>query len=73
MGSVGKPEGKRPLERHRRTWEHNIKMDLRDIGWGGMDCFRKNFEECGCGPIEVLSCNLPAGTEVNDEKKSVYS
>jgi hypothetical protein len=32
---VGKPEGKRPLERP--TWEDNIKMDLREIGWGGMD------------------------------------
>jgi hypothetical protein len=35
---VGKPEGKRPLGRPRRRWEDNIKMDLREIGWGGMDC-----------------------------------
>jgi hypothetical protein len=34
---VGKPEGKRPLGRPRRKWEDNIKMDLRVIGWGGMD------------------------------------
>jgi hypothetical protein len=33
---VGKPEGKRPLERPRRRWE-NIRMALREIGWGGMD------------------------------------
>jgi hypothetical protein len=32
---VGKPEGKRPLERPRRRWEDNIRMDLRDIVWGG--------------------------------------
>jgi hypothetical protein len=32
---VGKPEGKRPLERPRRRWEDGIKMDLRKIGWGG--------------------------------------
>jgi hypothetical protein len=32
-----KPEGKRPLGRPRRRWEDNIKMDLREIGWGGMD------------------------------------
>jgi hypothetical protein len=32
----GKPEGKRPLERPKRTWEDNIRMDLREIGWGGM-------------------------------------
>jgi hypothetical protein len=31
---VGKPEGKRPLERPRRRWEDAIKMDLREIGWG---------------------------------------
>jgi hypothetical protein len=34
---VGKPEGKRPLGRSRRRWEDNIKMDLMEIGWGGMD------------------------------------
>jgi hypothetical protein len=34
---VGKPEGKRPLGRPRRMWEDNIKMDLREIGWGGME------------------------------------
>jgi hypothetical protein len=34
---VGKPEGKRPLGRPRRRWEDNIKMDVREIGWGGMD------------------------------------
>jgi hypothetical protein len=34
---VGKPEGKRPLERPRRRWVDNIKMDLGEIGWGGMD------------------------------------
>jgi hypothetical protein len=34
---VGKPEGKRPLGRPRRRWVGNIKMDLRDIGWDGVD------------------------------------
>jgi hypothetical protein len=34
---VGKPEGKRPLGRLRRMWVDNIKMDLRGIGWDGMD------------------------------------
>jgi hypothetical protein len=34
---VGKPEGKRPLGRPRRKWVDTIKMDLREIGWGGMD------------------------------------
>ena len=35
--SVWKPEGKRPLERSRRRWEDNIKMDLQEVGCGGMD------------------------------------
>jgi hypothetical protein len=35
---VEKPEGKRPLGRQRGRWVGNIKMDLREIGWGGMDC-----------------------------------
>jgi hypothetical protein len=34
---VGKPEGRRPLQRPRRRWEDNIKMDLREVGWGGME------------------------------------
>jgi hypothetical protein len=34
---VGKPEGKKPLERPRRKWVENIKMDLREIGWDGVD------------------------------------
>jgi hypothetical protein len=34
---VGKPEGKRPLGRPRRRWVDNIKMDLLEIGWGGVD------------------------------------
>jgi hypothetical protein len=32
---VGRPEGKRQLERPRRRWEDNIKMDLREIGIDG--------------------------------------
>jgi hypothetical protein len=32
---VGKPEGKRPLERPRHRWEDGIKMDFTEIGWGG--------------------------------------
>jgi hypothetical protein len=34
---VGKPEGKRPLERPRRRWEDGIKMDLRGIGREGVE------------------------------------
>jgi hypothetical protein len=31
---VGKPKGKKPLERPRRRWEDGIRMDLREIGCG---------------------------------------
>jgi hypothetical protein len=34
---VGKLEENRPLGRPRRMWEGNIKINLREIGWGGMD------------------------------------
>jgi hypothetical protein len=34
---VGKPKGRRPLGRPRRRWEDNIKMDLREVGYGGAD------------------------------------
>jgi hypothetical protein len=37
---VGRPEEKRPLERPRRRWEDGIKMDLREIGFGGVDWIR---------------------------------
>jgi hypothetical protein len=33
---MGKPEGKRPLGRPRHRWEDNIKMDLQEVGCGGM-------------------------------------
>jgi hypothetical protein len=34
---VGKPEGKRPLRRPICRWVDNIKIDIREIGWGNMD------------------------------------
>jgi hypothetical protein len=37
---VGKPEGKRPLGRPRRRWEDGIRIDLREIGLGGVDWIR---------------------------------
>jgi hypothetical protein len=35
--SVGKPERKRPLGRPRRRWEDNISMNIREMGWEGVD------------------------------------
>jgi hypothetical protein len=43
---VGNPEGKRPLGRPRRRWVDNIKMDLREIGWGGL-----GSSDSGEGPV----------------------
>jgi hypothetical protein len=34
---VGKPQGRRPLDIPRLRWEDNIKMDLLEVGWGGME------------------------------------
>jgi len=34
---VGRPEGKRPLGRHSRRWEDNIKTNLQEVGCGSMD------------------------------------
>jgi hypothetical protein len=34
---VAKPKGKRPLERPRRRWVHNIGMDLGEVGWSDVD------------------------------------
>jgi hypothetical protein len=50
---VGKREGKRPLVRPRRRWVDNIKMDLSEIEWGGMDWidlahYRDHGNELSC-------------------------
>jgi hypothetical protein len=37
--SVGKPEGKRTQGRPKCRWVDNVKMDLKEIGWDGMDWF----------------------------------
>jgi hypothetical protein len=37
---VGNPEGKKPLGRPRRRWEDEIRIDLREIGLGGVDWIR---------------------------------
>jgi hypothetical protein len=35
---VGRSKGKRPLRTPRHKWEDNIKIDHKEISWGGMDC-----------------------------------
>jgi hypothetical protein len=34
---IGQPKGKRPLGRRKHRWEDNIRMDLREMGWEGME------------------------------------
>ena len=34
---VGRPEGKKPLVKPRHKWENKSKLDLQEVGWGGMD------------------------------------
>ena len=34
---MGRPDGNRPLGRHRHTWEENIEMELEEVVWGGTD------------------------------------
>jgi hypothetical protein len=61
---VGKPEGKRPLDRHGRRWEDNIKADLQEVGCGGIDWIElaNNREmlagscECGNEPSGYIKC-----------------
>jgi hypothetical protein len=34
---VGKLQGNRPLGRPKRRWVDNIRMDILELGWGGVD------------------------------------
>jgi hypothetical protein len=57
---VGKPEGKRLFGRPRRRWEDNIKMDLQEVGCGGMDWIdmAQDRDTCACGnePSGSIKC-----------------
>jgi hypothetical protein len=61
---VGKPEGKSLLGRPRSRWDDNIKMNLQEVGRGGMDWFelaqdRERWRtacECGNGPSSSIKC-----------------
>jgi hypothetical protein len=58
---VGKPEGKRQLGRPRRKWVDNIKMDLRGIGWDGMDWIdlAQDRDQCGALVNTVMNLRVP--------------
>jgi hypothetical protein len=54
---VGKPVGKRPLVRTRRRREDNIKMGLREVGWGGMDWIDLAQDRGRCGALVNVVMN----------------
>jgi hypothetical protein len=58
---VGRPEGRRPLGGPRRRWDDNIKMDLREIGFGDVDWIhlaqdRASYCEHGDKPSGSIKC-----------------
>ena len=58
QGFGEKPEGKRPLGRPRRKWEDNIKMDLHEVGCGGMDWIELAQDRARCRALVTAVMNL---------------
>jgi hypothetical protein len=58
---VGKPEGKRQLGRPRSRWEYNIKMDLQELGCGGIDWIElaKNMDRWRALVTAVMNLRVP--------------
>jgi len=56
---VGKPEGKRPLGRSSHRWEDNIKMDLQELGCGGMDWINLSQDRDRWRAVVNAVMNLP--------------
>jgi hypothetical protein len=56
--SVGKPVGKRPPGRPRRRWEDEIRMNLREIGLGGVDWIRLAQDRDRLGAVVSAVMNL---------------
>jgi len=57
---VGKPEGKRTLERTRRRWEDDIKMELQELGCGGNDWIDLAQDRGRCRALVNAVMNLLA-------------
>jgi hypothetical protein len=55
---VGRPEGRRPLRRRRRRWEDNIKMDLREVGFGDVDWIHWAQDRDGWRALVNMVMNL---------------
>ena len=56
---VRKPEGRRPLGRPRRRWEDNIKMDLQEVGCGGVDWIELAQDRDRWRVLEVVNLGVP--------------
>ena len=58
---VGKLEGKRPLGKPRRRWEDNIKMDIHEVGWKGMDWINmaQDRDKCRAFVNAVMNFRIP--------------
>jgi hypothetical protein len=46
---MGKAEGKRPLGRPRHRWEDGIRLDVRENGWGSVECIQLAQDRAGGG------------------------
>ena len=55
---MGKPEGKRTLGRPRRRWDDNIKIDLQEVGCGGMDWIELAQDMDNCRALVNAVMNL---------------
>jgi hypothetical protein len=55
---VGNPEGKTPLGRPRRRWKYGIRMDLREIGLGGVDWIQLALDRDRCRAVVSAMMNL---------------
>jgi hypothetical protein len=58
---MGKPEGKRPLGRPRRRWFYNVKMDLLEISWSGVDwiCLAQDRDKWRAFVNPVMNLRVP--------------
>ena len=55
---MGKPDGKSPLGRPRSRWEDDIKMDLQEVGCGGMDSIELAEDRDRCRALVKAVMNL---------------
>jgi hypothetical protein len=61
MVLVGKPEGKRPLRRNSYRWEDNMKIDIQEVGCGGMEFIElaQDKERCRALVNAVMNLRVP--------------